>query len=249
MTIKHVALTLLVLLLSLINPGCRARGPELEFLVQMALDARDQMILDTIIHNTGGEEFTEPEEVYGVMQITDADGVIHVRVEVHGLDDGLAPGKRAWPVGWRGMLPVGGYQLVWGAAGYGATTVDFELFEDDQRMRIDEGKHRRAEFPAVLMSRGYGLSRDLVDLARADLSRRLDIDVAGIQVRRVEKRVFPDTSLGIRRPDESYDEVITPGYVMVLIAQGERYVYHGADDQVKLASPVTYQQAPVWSGN
>lgn len=78
----------------------------------------------------------------------------------------------------------------------------------------------------------YGKAQPLVEMAVADLNDRLDISEKKITVVKVEATEFSDTSLGVPKSDESYAQVITPGYIIVLGVNGDNYVYHAADDRV-----------------
>ncbi|MBM4405214.1 MAG: hypothetical protein FJ039_03395 [Chloroflexi bacterium] len=63
-------------------------------------------------------------------------------------------------------------------------------------------------------------------LAKLDLSNRLILPLSAIAVLRVEKVNWPDASLGLPAPPALYAQVITPGYKVIVEAQGRRYVYH-----------------------
>ena len=63
----------------------------------------------------------------------------------------------------------------------------------------------------------------LVRMARLDLAGRLDLNLERINVISVEATQFSDASLGVPKPGESYAQVITPGYIIVLQAEGETY--------------------------
>ncbi len=80
-----------------------------------------------------------------------------------------------------------------------------------------------------------GQAQPLVELAKEDLAEQLGISPAEIEVESVEEVEFPDASLGVPEPDKAYAQVITPGYVIRLAAQGETYEYHAADGRVVLA--------------
>mgnify|MGYP000120852429 CR=1 FL=1 len=69
-------------------------------------------------------------------------------------------------------------------------------------------------------------ARDAVRLATEDLARRLGVRPAAIRPVRVQAVDWSDTSLGCPRPDMVYAQVITPGYVVILSAQGRDYEYH-----------------------
>jgi hypothetical protein len=66
----------------------------------------------------------------------------------------------------------------------------------------------------------------LVAQAREDLARRLGLTVESTQLRRAEAVEWPDTSLGCPRPGFMYAQVVTPGYLIVLVADGKEYEYH-----------------------
>jgi hypothetical protein len=59
-----------------------------------------------------------------------------------------------------------------------------------------------------------------------DLSGRLNVSRAQIRVLTTQKVEWSDSSLGCPEPDMSYLMVITPGYRIVLEAQGQEHYYH-----------------------
>jgi hypothetical protein len=75
-------------------------------------------------------------------------------------------------------------------------------------------------------------SEQLVELAKADLAQWLGIASDEIEVQSVEPTEFPDASLGVPEPGKSYAQVVTPGYVIDLSADGETYRYHAGDGRV-----------------
>jgi len=81
----------------------------------------------------------------------------------------------------------------------------------------------------------------LTRLAQADLAKRLGVTVDKIATREVIPTEFPDSSLGVPEPGKSYLTVITPGYVIKLVADGREYVYHGSKDHV-VAVPEPQEQ-------
>lgn len=62
--------------------------------------------------------------------------------------------------------------------------------------------------------------------AKQDLERRLGIPSESIRVVKVEEAEWRDSSLGCPEPGKMYAQVITPGYRVVLEAQGKTYEYH-----------------------
>jgi hypothetical protein len=87
-------------------------------------------------------------------------------------------------------------------------------------------------------------AQPLVELARADLARRLAIDIDRITVHEVTPTEFRDSSLGVPEPGKAYLQVITPGYTIILSAQGALYRYHGAGQRVVAVSDDKTAQAP-----
>ncbi|MFO8035606.1 MAG: GerMN domain-containing protein [Anaerolineales bacterium] len=77
-----------------------------------------------------------------------------------------------------------------------------------------------------------GEAEALIKLAKADLSQREGLDISDITVQSVNEKVFSDASLGVPEPGKSYAQVQTPGYIIVLKAEGETYEYHGAESRV-----------------
>ena len=74
--------------------------------------------------------------------------------------------------------------------------------------------------------------------ARADLVNRLHIDPDTITLVSVEHVVWPDGCLGVQTPGMVCTMVVTPGYRVVLEADGKQYEYHTNEsgDVVRLAS-------------
>ena len=73
-------------------------------------------------------------------------------------------------------------------------------------------------------------ARRVVQIAKEDLARRLNLSVLEISVISVEAVDWPDTSLGCPQPGMMYAQVITPGFRVVLEATGQSYEYHTDED-------------------
>jgi hypothetical protein len=69
-------------------------------------------------------------------------------------------------------------------------------------------------------------AEQVVQLATEDLAEQLGVEPEEIRLISVEAMEWSDASLGCPQPDMMYTQVITPGYKVVLEAQGERYEYH-----------------------
>ena len=76
---------------------------------------------------------------------------------------------------------------------------------------------------------------DLVRQASADLATRLAVPPDQIQVVSVDEVEWRDSSLGVPQPGQMYAQVITPGYRIILQAQGKRYRYHSDQQRVVFA--------------
>ena len=67
---------------------------------------------------------------------------------------------------------------------------------------------------------------ELVEKARLDLAKRCAIPPDLIGVAEAHVVEWPDASLGCPQPGMAYAAVITPGYWILLEAQGTQYPYH-----------------------
>ncbi len=65
-----------------------------------------------------------------------------------------------------------------------------------------------------------------VAAAKKHLADRLQRPAQEITVRQVEAVEWPDSSLGCPKPGMMYAQVITPGYRLLLVADGASYEYH-----------------------
>ena len=68
--------------------------------------------------------------------------------------------------------------------------------------------------------------------ARFDLRDQFDVELESVKIKSVERVEWNDTSLGNPQPDMMYAQVITPGFKMVLDAQGETFTFHTSADRV-----------------
>lgn len=70
--------------------------------------------------------------------------------------------------------------------------------------------------------------QSLIEKAKEDLAHRLSI--LGTQINLVEATAvtWPDASLGCPREGMAYAQVLTPGYLIRLEANGKTYEYHAS---------------------
>jgi hypothetical protein len=69
-------------------------------------------------------------------------------------------------------------------------------------------------------------SETAVIAAIADLAQRLGVTADEIRLISIETQQWSDASLGCPQEGFMYAQVITPGYLIVLEAQNQRYAYH-----------------------
>ena len=73
-----------------------------------------------------------------------------------------------------------------------------------------------------------------VEQAKKDLAKRLKVSEADIQERSVDKRDFPDMSLGAPAKDEMSAQMISTGWQINLSANGKSYEYRADKYQLRL---------------
>lgn len=61
---------------------------------------------------------------------------------------------------------------------------------------------------------------------RQMVMQQLGVDADAITIASVEAVDWPDACLGVSQPDVMCAQVITPGYRVVIEANGQRYEYH-----------------------
>ncbi len=72
----------------------------------------------------------------------------------------------------------------------------------------------------------------VVDIAKNDLAKKLNITVEQVSVISIEKVDWPDTSLGYPEEGKMYAQVLTPGFRIVLKALNKSYEYHSDYERV-----------------
>jgi hypothetical protein len=68
----------------------------------------------------------------------------------------------------------------------------------------------------------------LVGQARQDLAGRLGVPIEDIELVQFEAVVWPDSSLGCPEPGMVYAQVLTQGFLIILMAGDEEYEYHAS---------------------
>jgi|GEM_PF-1126559 len=96
-------------------------------------------------------------------------------------------------------------------------------------------KKEQTQYETVLNDSVVPEYSPVVDLAKNDLSQKLNIPIGDIKLVKEEAVDWPDTSLGY--PDERmmYAQVITSGFRIILKAQDKLYEYHS--DYKRITGP------------
>jgi len=137
-------------------------------------------------------------------------------------------------------LDEGAYALslvVRGPHGPMVDRVTIKVGETDERGQISSQRDMDAALEACPdVSGAKSEPQNLITLAKEDLVERANVSFEEIVVEDVKEARFPDASLGVPEPGKTYAQVITPGCVIRLTAEGKTYEYHGAGERVALAA-------------
>ena len=76
------------------------------------------------------------------------------------------------------------------------------------------------------------IPQSLIEKAKDDLAQRLSISTIQINVVDAKEVVWSNASLGCPQPGMLYADVLTPGYLILLSANGQDYEYHAAKGSV-----------------
>ena len=209
-------------------------APNLAFQAPMNVDSGQRFHVSLGVENLGDAPFREYQAFNGAMELYDDAGEEIGRIQVTTLWE-LAPGEAAWPAAYASKLAAGAYQLTWGAPGHGSVTVDFTIVELEGWLYLGQEAIQSTAGTAPEDEREYGALQLLVDLARVNLAQRLGIEPEAVGVQGIEETEFADASLGVPEPDKLYAQVVTPGYVIELVVEGQVYEYHASDERLVLA--------------
>ena len=75
-------------------------------------------------------------------------------------------------------------------------------------------------------------SESLIMLAKFDLTIKTGIDIENIVTKSIEETLFDDASLGVSDSGATYDAIATPGYIIMLEADGDLYEYRASGARV-----------------
>jgi len=80
-------------------------------------------------------------------------------------------------------------------------------------------------FPDKKLSLPEGTNTLIVGYAKRDLARELGVSSDNIQLVQSVQREWPDGCLGVKKEGQACTQVITPGYQIVLEADGKEYIF------------------------
>ena len=178
---------------------------------------------------SGGAAVAPPPELVNMAQLQLA---LHLKASPANLSLQSANAKE-WPDGALGCPQEGqvypqvitpGFLLIFTNAAQsaqypvhtGSSTAQMLLCANGQPVELS---NRPAAAPA-------GPDARMGELAQAALAQELAVAATNITVVTVEATEWRDSSLGCPKPGMNYLQVITPGYKIMLEAQGKRYEYH-----------------------
>lgn len=99
--------------------------------------------------------------------------------------------------------------------------------------------------PEIVQGEVPESAKAVVELAKNDLADKLKTSETSIQVIDVIPVEWTDTSLGYPEAGKEYAQVTAPGYVILLLAEGNLYEYHS--DYTRIAPPPGPLEEP-WKG-
>ena len=75
-------------------------------------------------------------------------------------------------------------------------------------------------------------TESLVILAKFDLTIKTGVDLENIVTKSIKETLFDDASLGVPETGVTYDAIVTPGYIIMLEADGDLYEYRASGAKV-----------------
>ncbi len=90
--------------------------------------------------------------------------------------------------------------------------------------------HTNQDGSAVVPEQPFLASDQAVSVARKQLSTMLGIPETGINLVRTTMVEWPDSCLGVSQPYLMCAQIVTPGYLISLQANGQQYEYHTNQD-------------------
>ncbi len=121
---------------------------------------------------------------------------------------------------------IAGYQVIY--------LIDTDIYvyhtSDEEFLLCDE--YDILDAPAEVLIQIDPVAADLVALARRRIAQELDLSTRLIDILDVSVETWADTSLGCPADDQSYENVSTNGYRILLLAGGNEYLFHTSFDRL-----------------
>lgn len=130
----------------------------------------------------------------------------------------------------------GAPQQPWYFVEHNGKLIAFSIHDPNQpEVSLDAIVHTLT-FGPILETGGEEMSA--LQAARLALAEKLGLNPYAISMVSIESREWSDACLGVASPGQACAQVITPGYRVVLEAQGQEYIYHTNESgsQVREAS-------------
>ncbi|RIK35401.1 MAG: hypothetical protein DCC57_23385 [Chloroflexi bacterium] len=91
-------------------------------------------------------------------------------------------------------------------------------------------------------------ANQVAGVVRQMVVQQLGVDAGAVSIASVEAVDWPDACLGVSQPDVMCAQVITPGYRVVIEANGQQYEYHtdATGGQIVLANAPQAQVGDLW---
>ena len=106
---------------------------------------------------------------------------------------------------------------------------DYRVHVGGERAAVCPGPPRAGE-PQTRTSPIFGL----LERARSDLAERLDVPETGIRVISLERKTWPDSSLGCAEPGKTYRPGEVKGFLLELEVDERVYRYHAQGERIFL---------------
>jgi hypothetical protein len=79
----------------------------------------------------------------------------------------------------------------------------------------------------------------IAEKCRKDLTGRLHLKADAVKMLQVRRVTWPDAALGLPRPGYAYAQALTPGWSLVLQANGGRYLYTAGERTFRYGGPLS----------
>lgn len=110
----------------------------------------------------------------------------------------------------------------------------YEYHSDYSRIAPPSGPIEDLENMPRMINKSGNSPDNVVELAKKDIMLKYNVLGQDIKVINIKPVDWPDTSLGNPQPGMAYAQVITPGFIIILIDRNNTYEYYTSYDRVIL---------------